>query len=116
LKSFLNTFFSNKTLIFAVSVVFIAAGSLANSFFVIAPAAYLIALALAYSVGGKISNHGLNVAYNWSIKWAVFIVFLSLTGIYLNEAFVYAMFSFILINIVLNPMLFISQNKVSTNG
>jgi hypothetical protein len=116
LKSFLNTLFSNKNIIFAASAVFIAAGSLANSFFVIAPAAYLIALALAYSVGGKISNHGLNVVYNWSIKWAVFVAFLCLTGIYLKEAFVYAMFSFILINIVLNPMLFISQNKVSTNG
>ena len=116
MKSFLNTLFSNKNIIFAASAVFIAAGSLANSFFVIAPAAYLIALALAYSVGGKISNHGLNVVYNWSIKWAVFVAFLCLTGIYLKEAFVYAMFSFILINIVLSPMLFISQNKVSTNG
>ena len=64
-------------------------------------------------LGGRISNHGLNVAYNWSIKWVLFVTFLYLTSLFLKDVFVHAMFSFILINIVLNPMLFISKNEVT---
>ena len=80
----------------------------------IAPAAYLATLALAYGIGGRISNHGLNVAYNWSVKWALFVAFLYLTSLFLKDAFVYAMFSFIFINIILNPMLFIFQDEATT--
>ena len=104
---------SNKSIILVASALFLIAGSMANSFFILAPTAYLISLALAYAIGGRISNHGLNIAYNWSIKWAVFVVFLYLTTIYLPNVFVYAMFSYILINTTLNPMLFVSQDKAA---
>jgi hypothetical protein len=114
LKNPLNIIFSNKSLIFVAALGLLLAGSFANSLFVIAPVAYLATLALAYGIGGRISNHGLNVAYNWSVKWALFIAFLYLTSLFLKDAFVYAMFSFIFINIILNPMLFISQDEATT--
>ena len=97
-------------------VALLIAGSFANNFFLIAPATYVAVLSAAYLAGVKISNHGLNVAYNWSIKWTVFVVFLVLTGTYLQNAFVYAMFSYILINIALNPVFFIHDSKAVSNG
>ena len=114
MKSLLNIIFSNKSLIFVAALALLLAGSFANNLFVIAPAAYLATLALAYGIGGRISNHGLNVAYNWSVKWALFVAFLYLTSLFLKDAFVYTMFSFIFINIILNPMLFISQDEATT--
>ena len=109
----LNIIFTSKNLIVLAILGLLLAGSFANSLFVLAPAAYLATLSLAYGLGGRISNHGLNVAYNWSIKWVLFVTFLYLTSLFLKDVFVHAMFSFILINIVLNPMLFISKNEVT---
>jgi hypothetical protein len=43
----------------------------------------------------------------------LFVIFLYLTASYLKEAFIFAMFSYILINTILSPMMFISKNKVS---
>lgn len=64
-------------------------------------------------IGSKIQDHSLNAAYNWSIKWALFVFFLYLTGVYLINAFVYAMFTFILINTLINPTMFIEKQKAS---
>ena len=114
MNSLLNTLFNNKNLTIIASLALIITGSFSNNLFIIAPAAHFLALALAYAIGGRISDQGLNVAYSWSVKWVLFVVFLYLTGLYLRDAFVYAMFSFILINITLSPMSFISQNKVTT--
>ena len=113
LNNSLNIIFTSKNLIVLAILGLLLAGSFANNLFVLAPAAYLATLALAYGIGGRISNHGLNVAYNWSIKWVLFVTFLYLTSLFLKDVFVYAMFSFILINIVLNPVLFISKNEVT---
>ena len=114
MNSFLNTLFNNKNLTIIASLALLIAGSFSNNLFIIAPAAYFLALALAYAIGGRISDQSLNVAYSWSVKWVLFVAFLYLTGLYLRDAFVYAMFSFIFINITLSPMSFISQNKVTT--
>ena len=114
MNSLLNTLFNNKNLTIIASLALLIAGSFTNNLFIIAPVAYFLALALAYAIGGRISDQGLNVAYSWSVKWVLFVVFLYLTGLYLRDAFVYAMFSFILINITLSPMSFIPQNKVTT--
>ena len=114
MNSLLNTLFNNKNLTIIASLALLIAGSFSNNLFIIAPVAYFLALALAYAIGGRISDQGLNVAYSWSVKWVLFVVFLYLTGLYLRDAFVYAMFSFILINITLSPMSFISQKNVTT--
>jgi hypothetical protein len=89
------------------------AGTFKTTLFVLAPLIYFLAIAIAYAIGGRINDHGINVAYNWSIKWVLFVTFLYLTGTYFKEVFVYAMFSFILINTILNPSIFIPKDKVS---
>jgi len=91
----------------------VIAGTIQITFFVLAPVLYLISLTTAYSISGRISDHAVNAMYNWSVKWSLFVVFLYLTSSYLKEAFIFAMFSYILINTILSPMMFISKNKVS---
>ena len=91
----------------------VIAGTIQNTFFVLAPVLYLISLASVYSISGRINDHAVNAMYNWSVKWSLFVVFLYLTASYLKEAFIFAMFSYILINTILSPMMFISKNKVS---
>jgi uncharacterized membrane protein (GlpM family) len=113
LNSFRNSFFSSKSLISFVSIALLIAGTKENILFILAPMSYLIAIVFAYMIGSKIQDHGLNAAYNWSIKWALFVFFLYLTGVYLINAFVYAMFTFILINTLINPTMFIEKQKAS---
>ena len=114
MKSFINSLFSNKILILLAFSLLLLAGTFKTTLFILAPATYLLAITIAYAVGGRINDHGINVVYNWSIKWVLFVTFLYFTGTYFKEAFVYAMFSFILINTVLNPTIFISKNGAST--
>ena len=54
-----------------------------------------------------------NVMFNWVVKWSLFVTFLYLTALYIKNAFVFAMFSYILINTILNPMTFIVKNRAS---
>jgi hypothetical protein len=89
----------------------VIAGTVQNTFFVLAPVLYLISLAIAYSIGGRITDTMVNVMYNWVVKWSLFVIFLYLTALYIKTAFVFAMFSYILINTILNPMIFIVKNK-----
>ena len=91
----------------------VIAGTIQITFFVLAPVLYFISLTIAYSISGRISDHAVNAMYNWSVKWSLFVVFLYLTASYLKEAFIFAMFLYILINTILSPMTFISKNKVS---
>ena len=92
----------------------VIAGTIQNIFFVLAPISYLIFLTIAYSISGRINDHAINAMYNWSAKWSLFVIFLYLTASFIKEAFVFAMFSYILINTILSPMIFLSKNKVST--
>ena len=114
MKSFTNFLLSTKSLILIAFLSLLLVGTFKTTLFILAPATYLLAIIIAYAIGGRINDHGINVAYNWSIKWLLFVTFLYLTGNYFKEAFVYAMFSFILINTVLNPTIFISKNGAST--
>lgn len=90
------------------------AGTIQNIFFILAPALYAASLSGAYIISGRISDPMVNVMFNWAVKWSLFVVFLYLTALYIKEAFVYVMFSLILINTTLNPMTFIAiaKNKV----
>lgn len=109
-----NTIFNNKNLIFIGFLFLGIAGTMQSAFFALAPITYLACLASAYIISSRINDHAVNAVYNWSVKWSLFIVFLYLTGRYLNEAFVYAMFSYILINTTVSPMFFISKTRAST--
>ena len=83
------------------------AGTIQNIFFVLAPALYITSLSGAYIISGRISDPMVNVMFNWAVKWSLFVVFLYLTALYIKEAFVYVMFSLILINTTLNPLPFL---------
>ena len=89
------------------------AGTLQSIFFILAPISYFLCLSAAYVVSNRINDHAVNAIYNWSIKWTLFVVFLYLTGGYLQDAFVYAMFAYILINTTVSPMMFITKTKAT---
>ena len=89
------------------------AGTLQSIFFILAPISYFLCLSAAYVVSNRINDHAVNAIYNWSIKWTLFVVFLYLTGSYLQDAFVYAMFAYILINTTVSPMIFITKTKAT---
>ena len=89
-------------------------GSTQQPLFVLMPAAYLLAMGIAYKLGSKIEDYAVNAAYNWSAKWVLFIGFLYLSGKHMNSAFVFAMFLYILINTTLSPTTFFSKDRVKT--
>ena len=82
--------------------------------FTLLPIFYLICIGSAYKLGSKIEDYAINAVYNWSIKWAIFIAFLYISAVYLNNAFVFAMFILILVNTTLRPTFFITKNKLKT--
>jgi len=114
LQSFQNILFSNKTLIGVISVFLIIFGTIKEPMFALLPIFYLICIGSAYKLGSKIEDYSINAAYNWSMKWAIFIAFLYISAVYLNNAFVFAMFLLILVNITLRPTFFITKNKLKT--
>ncbi len=97
-----------------MSVALVTMGTIKDPMFVLVAGFYLIAIGIAYKIGSKIEDYAINAAYNWSIKWLLFITFLYLSGTYINNAFVYAVFLFILINIVIRPTLFVVKGGVKT--
>ena len=113
LQSLLNTFFNHKALLVAISISLIILGTIKEPMFISLPAFYLLFLGTAYKIGSKIHDYAINAAYNWSVKWALFIVFAYLSGIFIKNAFIYAIFFFILVNISLNPTLFISNRSIN---
>ena len=114
LQSFQNILFSYKTLIGATSAFLIIFGTIKEPMFALLPIFYLICIGSAYKLGSKIEDYAINAAYNWSIKWAIFIAFLYISAVYLNNAFVFAMFLLILVNTTLRPTFFITKNKLKT--
>ena len=87
------------------------AGTIQNVFFVLAPVLYITSLSVVYIFSGRISDPMINVMFNWVVKWALFVIFLYLTALYIKDVFVYGMFSYILINTILNPMTFMVKNE-----
>ena len=89
-------------------------GFIKEPIFILVSAFYFLFLGTAYKIGSKIEDYAINAAYNWSIKWVLFIAFSYLSGVYINSALVYAIFFFILVNISLNPTFFVVKNSVKT--
>jgi len=114
LQSFQKILFSNKTLIGVTSAFLIISGTIKEPMFALLPIFYLICIGSAYKLGSRIEDYAINAAYNWSIKWAIFIAFLYISAVYLNNAFVFAMFLLILVNTTLRPTFFITKNKLKT--
>ena len=97
-----------------ISIILVIMGSTQQPLFVLLPATYLLAIAIAYKLGSKIEDYAVNAAYNWSAKWLLFVGFLYLSGKHMNSAFIFAMFLYILINTTLSPTLFFSKDRVNT--
>ena len=114
MKNSQNTILSNKVIIGIISIILVIMGSTQQPLFVLMPAAYLLAIGIAYKLGSKIEDYAVNAAYNWSAKWVLFIGFLYLSGKHMNSAFVFAMFLYILINTTLSPTAFFSKDRVNT--
>ena len=114
MKKFPDISTNNKIVIAVISIVLLVAGTLKNPFFILLPLGYLISISTAYKIGSMIRDYTINTAYNWSIKWGLFVVFLYLSGFYLSNVYVYAMFMYILINVTLNPTLFALKNRTNT--
>ena len=113
LKSLQNILLRNK----ATSTIYLflaIAGTLANAYFILVATLYLCLISSAYYAGSKISGVGMNVAYNWSIKWALFVISLVFVGTYMQEAFIVTMFTLILINTTINPVIFIKTQKITS--
>ena len=109
MKSLKNTIFNNKSLLGITALVLLVVGSTQNPMFFILPVIYFISISIAYFIGAKINDYGINAAYNWSIKWALFVFFLYLTATFMQSAFISAMLCFIFINTVLNPTMFLKK-------
>ena len=112
LKNLQNITLKNKasSLIFASLGII---GTLFNPYFILIAALYLCLICTAYYVGSKISGVGMNAAFNWSIKWALFVVSLFFVGTYVQEAFIVIMFTFILINTTINPSIFFKTQETT---
>tara|TARA_B100000886_G_scaffold232650_1_gene162545 strand:- start:17 stop:349 length:333 start_codon:yes stop_codon:yes gene_type:complete len=92
----LNPIFLLNTTVFIV-------GTMANIYFALLAAGYMVTILLAYLVGNKIKNYVVQIGYIWVTKWFVFVVFLMLSGIYLPDIFLYSLVMFIIFNLSVNP-------------
>ena len=92
----LNPIFLLNTTVFIV-------GTMANIYFALLAAGYMVTILLAYLVGNKIKNYVVQIGYIWVTKWFVFVAFLMLAGIYLPDIFLYSLVMFIIFNLSVNP-------------
>ena len=92
----LNPIFLLNTTVFIV-------GTMANIYFALLAAGYMVTILLAYLVGNKIKNYVVQIGYIWVTKWFVFVAFLMLSGIYLPDIFLYSLVMFIIFNLSVNP-------------
>ena len=92
----LNPIFLLNTAVFIV-------GTVANIYFALLAAGYMVTILLAYLVGNKIKDYVVKIGYIWVTKWSVFVVFLILSGIYLPDIFLYSLTMFIIFNLSVNP-------------
>ena len=96
-------------LILLLNVAIFIFGTVANTYFALIASGYIATMLMIYFLGSKIKDYVINVGYIWISKWTVFIIFLTLTGVYLPDAFLYSLFMFILFNITINPSDFIKE-------
>ena len=96
-------------LILLLNLLVFTLGTLANTYFAIIASGYIATMLMIYFLGTKIKDFIINVGYIWISKWTVFIIFLTLTGVYLPDAFLYSLLMFIVFNITINPSDFIKE-------
>ena len=78
-------------------------GTISNLYFTLIALGYIATMLLVYLLGSRIKDAFINVVYIWVSKWAVFIVFLMLSGIFLPDTFLYSLAMFLVFNLSVNP-------------
>ena len=99
-------------LILLLNLAIFTLGTIANAYFALIALGYVITMLIIYFLGRKIKDFVINVGYIWVSKWIVFIIFLSITGIYLPDAFLYSLLMFIVFNTTINPSDFIKEKGI----
>ena len=89
--------------IFLLNTTVFIFGTVANIYFALLAAGYMVTILLAYLVGNKIKDYVVKIGYIWVTKWSVFVAFLILSGIYLPDIFLYSLTMFIIFNLSVNP-------------
>ncbi|MFL2690247.1 MAG: hypothetical protein ACJ0FG_01975 [Gammaproteobacteria bacterium] len=97
-----NTIQKFKPIFFLNAFVFIA-GTVADIYFFLLAAGYMVTILCVYLIGNKIKDYVIKIGYIWVAKWLVFIAFLILSGIYLPEVFLYSLAMFVIFNLSVNP-------------
>ncbi|MBL32504.1 MAG: hypothetical protein CMD79_01180 [Gammaproteobacteria bacterium] len=92
----LNPIFLLNTTVFII-------GTVANIYFALLAAGYMVTILCVYLIGSKIKDHVIKIGYIWVAKWLVFVAFLMLSGIYLPEVFLYSLAMFVIFNLSVNP-------------
>ena len=92
-----------KLIVLLIYLSILAAGSIKNPLLIPITLCYTALISFLYYFGSKIKDIVINIGYVWLSKWALFVVALSITGIYTPDVFLYAMLLFIVFNITINP-------------
>ena len=87
-------------------------GSFSNLKFALISIGYMFTIAFLYFFGSKIKNVAMNIGYVWTSKWASFVIFLFIVGIYTPEIFLLAMTMFVVFNLSLNPSIFMKKEVI----
>ena len=103
-------------LILLLNLVVFALGTLANTYFAIIASGYIATMLMIYFLGTKIKDFIINVGYIWISKWTVFIIFLTLTGVYLPDAFLYSLLMFIVFNSPLIHQILLKKKALNNHG
>ena len=85
-------------------------GTISNVYFAFIALGYILTMLLVYLLGSRIKDAFINVGYIWVSKWAVFIVFLMLSGIFLPGVFLYSLAMFLVFNLSVNPASIMSHS------
>ena len=102
-----------KLAVICANILIVVAGALINPYFILIALCYMGAMFSVYYFGSKIKDMALNVGYVWLSKWALFSIFLIITGIYVPEIFLYALALFVIFNVSVNPAIFTLNKKAS---
>ena len=97
----------------AINALIFVLGGLTDLLFMPIVIGYIASITLVYYFGAKIKDAALNVGYIWLSKWALFIIFLLITGTNTPDTFLYAMAWFVVFNITVNPAIFILKQEAS---
>ncbi len=109
---------TNQQLKLIASLIYLSilvVGSIKNPLLIPISLCYTALISFFYYFGSKIKDIVINIGYVWLSKWALFVVALSITGIYAPDVFLYAMMLFVVFNITINPTILMTKRTSIRN-